>query len=70
MEPGGPEHERAILSVLAACRKAGKVSGIYGGAHPERWLELGFLFVTATMDSAAIQEAARTSLAGLSRFRG
>jgi 4-hydroxy-2-oxoheptanedioate aldolase len=67
--PGSPNHEAAIMRVLDACRKTGKIPGIYGGADPAHWLERGFLFVTVTMDTSALQASAQATLTDLSRFR-
>lgn len=48
---GYQEHERAIMTVLAACHKTGKIPGIAAAADARRWLEKGFLFVTAAPDA-------------------
>ncbi|NPV07984.1 MAG: 2-dehydro-3-deoxyglucarate aldolase [Anaerolineae bacterium] len=52
-------HEEAIMRVLAACRHAGKIPGIYGGDDPAYWIEKGFLFVTTTTDLVIIDRAMR-----------
>jgi 4-hydroxy-2-oxoheptanedioate aldolase len=70
---GTPEgeraHENAILQVLEACRRAGKIPGIAGGGDAPRWLEHGFLFVTAAGDSGLVRQGARADIAELrSRF--
>lgn len=52
-------HEEAIMQVLAACRRAGKFPGIYGGDNPRYWIEKGFLFVTTATDQVIIEQAMR-----------
>jgi 4-hydroxy-2-oxoheptanedioate aldolase len=66
---GVPEHEAAIMSVLAACRKTGKIPGLYTRnlADAHRWLERGFLFVTVSGDAGLIEDGAREVLRGLGR---
>ncbi len=58
IDPDTPEgaraREKAILCVLDACRKTGKIPGIAAGTDGRHWLELGFLFVTVAADSAYI----------------
>src|SRR5690606_28460365 len=44
---GKRQHEQAILAVGEACRKTGKIPGICAVGDAQRWLEQGFLFVTA-----------------------
>ncbi len=66
---GERQHEEAIMSVLAACRRTGKIPGIAGGIQGERWLERGFLYVTCAADTAAIQETGRATLARLQKYR-
>jgi 4-hydroxy-2-oxoheptanedioate aldolase len=59
---GRQAHEEAILHVLDVCRRAGKIPGIAGGADARRWLEHGFLFVTAAHDSSLIQTGAQANI--------
>jgi 4-hydroxy-2-oxoheptanedioate aldolase len=66
---GYQQHEESIMQVLSACRATGKIPGIAGGIHGERWLEKGFLFVTCASDSAAISEASADILARLQHYR-
>ncbi len=48
---GRQAHEAAILGVLAACHKTGKIPGIAGTpATAAYWLDKGFLFVTVASD--------------------
>jgi len=47
---GAKAHEAAILAVLDACRKTGKIPGICSMAATRRWIDAGFLFVTAASD--------------------
>lgn len=48
---GRQAHEAAILGVLAACHKTGKIPGIAGTpATAGYWLDKGFLFVTVASD--------------------
>jgi 4-hydroxy-2-oxoheptanedioate aldolase len=66
---GSAAHTSAILSVLAACQKAGKVPGIhtYGAADAKRWLDAGFRFVTVASEVALIQDGSRQALATVGR---
>jgi 2-keto-3-deoxy-L-rhamnonate aldolase RhmA len=59
---GSRAHEAAILDVLEACRRTHKIPGIAAGDDAQRWIEHGFLFVTAVGDSALIRSGARESL--------
>jgi 4-hydroxy-2-oxoheptanedioate aldolase len=57
-------HERALGRVLEACRKTGKIPGIFGGALDitRRRVEQGFRFVTvddSSVIAAGVQEALR-----------
>ena len=62
-----PEVEAAILSVVEACHKTGKVPGIAGtpetAAH---WLDKGFRFVTVGADSSLLTAKAAEVLGELS----
>ncbi|MBN1641742.1 MAG: hypothetical protein JXA09_10945 [Anaerolineae bacterium] len=69
-EQGRRAHEAAILHVLEACRKAHKIPGIAGGADAQRWLEHGFLFVTAAGDSRLIHEGAQVEVRALRQRYG
>jgi 4-hydroxy-2-oxoheptanedioate aldolase len=60
-------HEAAILTVRDVCRKVNKVPGIAGDAHPQRWLDQGFLFVTVTSDAALLMDGAQKLLSSLAR---
>ncbi|MEP7357141.1 MAG: aldolase/citrate lyase family protein [Anaerolineales bacterium] len=61
---GRQAHEDAILKVLAACRKTGKVPGIdaKAGGGTQRWLDHGFLFVTTTSDADLLLAGSETVL--------
>lgn len=59
---GKRAHEEAILHVLDACRRTGKIPGIAGGADARRWLEHGYLFVTAAGDGGLIQKGAQENI--------
>lgn len=67
---GNAAHEAAILRVLEACRKTGKVPGIAGVArhgNPKYWIEKGFLFVTVGGDTGYIRAGALATLEELRR---
>jgi 4-hydroxy-2-oxoheptanedioate aldolase len=64
---GRKAHEAAILKVLDVCRRANKIPGIAGGDDAQRWLEHGFLFVTAVIDAWLVERGAQ---AGLRELRG
>jgi 4-hydroxy-2-oxoheptanedioate aldolase len=66
---GYQQHEATIMRVLDTCHTMGKIPGIAGGIHGERWLEKGFLYVTCASDSAAIGEAGEDILARLQHYR-
>jgi 4-hydroxy-2-oxoheptanedioate aldolase len=59
---GREAHESAILHVLDVCRRVNKIPGIAGGNDAQRWLEHGFLFVTAAGDSGLIQKGAQQNI--------
>jgi len=58
--PGTPAHQEAVLRVLAACRKTGKIPGIYtpNAATARLRIEQGFRFVTAADDGGLIADGA------------
>ena len=60
-------HEAAILRVLEACRKTGKIPGIAAGTQAKRRIEEGFLFVTAASDAGYILGGASETLHMLGR---
>ena len=66
---GRQAHEDAILRVLAACRKTGKIPGIDGDgeAQARRWLGHGFQFVTTISDAGLLINGGHTILENLSR---
>jgi 4-hydroxy-2-oxoheptanedioate aldolase len=66
---GHQAHQAAILKVLAACRKTGKVPGIdaKAGGGAERWLGHGFQFVTTTSDADLLLAGSRAILEQLRR---
>jgi 4-hydroxy-2-oxoheptanedioate aldolase len=66
-EGGRQAHEAAIMEVLETCRRTGKIPGIAAGDHAQHWLERGFLFVTATADTALIAMGAPEVLRSLGR---
>ena len=66
---GAAEHRAAILHVLEACRKTGKVPGIASSPNAREWLELGFRFVTAGGDSAYLMDGMRRTLEALKDLR-
>ena len=55
-------HEAAILRVLEACRKTGKIPGIAAGNQAKRRIDEGFLFVTAAGDAGYIVGGASETL--------
>ena len=57
---GTPAHQEAILNVLNACRKTGKIPGIYtpNAAVARSRVEQGFRFVTAADDGGLVAEGA------------
>jgi len=65
---GAQAHQAAILRVLDACRKTGKIPGIAaGGPDSKRWLDKGFLFVTVASDVGYIMGGAPETLRELGR---
>lgn len=59
-------HEDAIRHVLDACRKAGKIPGIACTPdNAQRYLDMGFLFVTAFGDSWSVYDGAHAVLTRL-----
>lgn len=67
---GSEAHTAAILSVLAACKKAGKVPGIhtYGVADAQRWLDAGFRFVTVASEIGLLLDGGKQALHSLGRL--
>ncbi len=66
---GSEAHTAAILSVLAACKKVGKVPGIhtYGAAEAQRWLEAGFRFVTLGAETGLLLDGSKQMLRAVGR---
>jgi len=64
---GARNHEAAILRVLEACRRTGKIPGIFGGYKAKHWLDKGFLFVTVVSDTGYIVRGASDTLRMLGR---
>jgi len=62
---GKQRHDQAILSVLRACRKTGKIPGICALADARRWLDQGFLFVTAASDYGYLLASAPATVQAL-----
>ena len=70
-EAWSKEHEEAILSVVGACRQAGKIAGIaaWGEAQNAPWrrAEQGFLFVAGTNDRSLLTAGAQSFLDRMGR---
>jgi 4-hydroxy-2-oxoheptanedioate aldolase len=64
-----PEHVAAIMSVLEACRKTGKVPGIHTMNMDDAalWIERGFRFVTAGADAGLLTDGGKATLRRLGR---
>jgi 4-hydroxy-2-oxoheptanedioate aldolase len=62
--PGAQPHQDAILRVVDACRKTGKIPGIYtpNAATARLRIEQGFRFITAADDGGLIAEGAQEVL--------
>jgi 4-hydroxy-2-oxoheptanedioate aldolase len=58
------KHEQAMLRVLEACKRAGKIPGIAFGPM-QQLLEQGYLFVTPFIDLGELRSAARDKLHAL-----
>jgi len=67
--PDAPAHQEAILRVLEACRRTGKIPGIYtpNAATARRRIVQGFQFVTAADDGGLIAAGAQEVLRQLER---
>jgi len=63
------EHLAAIMSVLEACKKTGKVPGIAGGLDGGPWFERGFQFVTCASDMAYVTREGVNTLDSLAKYR-
>jgi 2-keto-3-deoxy-L-rhamnonate aldolase RhmA len=61
---GTPAHQEALLNVLAACRKTGKIPGLYtpNAATARLRIEQGFRFVTAADDGGLVADGAQEVL--------
>ncbi len=66
---GAAAHEAAILSVLEACRQAGKAPGIHALSLDDarRWLERGFRLVTVGAETDLMVQGATGVLRELRR---
>ena len=66
---GTPAHQEALLNVLNACRKTGKIPGIYtpNAATARLRIEQGFRFVTAADDGGLVADGAQEVLRQLGR---
>ena len=66
--PGTDEHTAAIRSVIAACRKTGKIPGISLGDHElaRFWIKEGCQFVTCGDDGGWMTTGAQAALDALS----
>jgi len=66
---GARQQTAAILRVIEACRKTGKIAGISAGLDVSFWLRSGMQFVTMGADSVFMLEGARRAfeLAGQGR---
>lgn len=64
---GLEEHTAAIRRVLDACRRTGKIPGMWCHSDPSAWLEMGFRFVTPCGEFQLVENGARSLL---SRLRG
>ena len=62
---GAQAHDAAIRSVLEACRKTGKIPGICAVGTAKRWIDEGFLFVTAASDYGYLLSGAPQTLRDL-----
>ena len=65
---GRQKHEKAIMRVLEACHKVGKIPGIAGGVEARRWLEKGFLFVTTVGDANFVAQGGEAELEDLRKL--
>ena len=65
---GSAAHEAAMLRILEACKKTGKIPGAFGIFDAAHRLEQGFLFVTVTADSYEIAVGTKRTLDGLKDF--
>jgi 4-hydroxy-2-oxoheptanedioate aldolase len=63
------EHLAAIMRVLDACKKTGKIPGIAGGLDGRPWLERGFQFVTCASDTGYVVRGGAETLESLAKFR-
>lgn len=61
------QHEDAIMRVLAACNKTGKIPGIASGVNTQYWIDKGFLFVTPGSDIGYMMGAGAETLKSLGR---
>ncbi len=61
---GTPEHTEAVLQVLEACRRTGKIPGIFAGtpALARRWIDAGYRFITVGADARLLETAVRQTL--------
>lgn len=67
---GAELHLEAIMQVLAACQKIGKIPGIFGAGDAQPWLDRGFLFVTTGSDGHFLCECSDKVLKRLGRPGG
>jgi 4-hydroxy-2-oxoheptanedioate aldolase len=68
-EQGRMEHEAAIVGIIEACGRAGKIPGIStpDAARAQHWIDRGGLFLTAGDDGSWMLEGAQRTLRDLGR---
>ena len=64
-----PEHDAAIVEVIDACGRAGKIPGIStpNATIARKWIDAGCLFVTIGEDGGWVTEGAEQALRDLGR---
>ena len=67
---GSEAHEEAMLCILEACKKTGKIPGTYCGDQGAHRLKQGFLFVTPLGDTLHISVGAKEILKELKELAG
>jgi 4-hydroxy-2-oxoheptanedioate aldolase len=72
VKQGAPEHTDAIRRVLQACRRAGKIPGMFAGTTDiaRRWMDEGYQFVTVSCDLSVLEGATQEILSKLHAVSG
>jgi 4-hydroxy-2-oxoheptanedioate aldolase len=69
IELRSPAHDAAIVEIIEACKKVGKIPGFSApnASIAQKWIDAGCLFVTVGEDGGWVADGAQQALAALGR---